>query len=175
MAQLVEHNLAKVGVAGSSPVVRSIACFRADSQIGPLHKWRSGQVVRQRPAKPLPPVRIRASPPEHCKRASFGAPVFFCESMRLLRHRPLAPLSVGELGCAPCTTCRPSMIRPACLGAIAPCQAEKLWTPRRPFVSLFLHPRRLGACVSFSASHRFANLNAGRSQHIISDLLKHNI
>ena len=26
MAQLVEHNLAKVGVAGSSPVVRSIAC-----------------------------------------------------------------------------------------------------------------------------------------------------
>ena len=25
MAQLVEHNLAKVGVAGSSPVVRSIA------------------------------------------------------------------------------------------------------------------------------------------------------
>ena len=25
--------------------------------------WRSGQVVRQRPAKPLPPVRIRASPP----------------------------------------------------------------------------------------------------------------
>ena len=29
MAQLVEHNLAKVGVAGSSPVVRSIACKRA--------------------------------------------------------------------------------------------------------------------------------------------------
>ena len=26
MAQLVEHSLAKVGVAGSSPVVRSIAC-----------------------------------------------------------------------------------------------------------------------------------------------------
>ena len=28
MAQLVEHNLAKVGVAGSSPVVRSIASLR---------------------------------------------------------------------------------------------------------------------------------------------------
>ena len=43
MAQLVEHNLAKVGVAGSSRV-RSIACLRADSFFGPLHigevaKW----------------------------------------------------------------------------------------------------------------------------------------
>ena len=28
MAQLVEHNLAKVGVAGSIPVVRSIASLR---------------------------------------------------------------------------------------------------------------------------------------------------
>ena len=46
MAQLVEHNLAKVGVAGSSPVVRSIAC------IGPVFesalfistaKWPSGK------------------------------------------------------------------------------------------------------------------------------------
>ncbi len=27
MAQLVEHNLAKVGVAGSNPVVRSIECY----------------------------------------------------------------------------------------------------------------------------------------------------
>ena len=26
--------------------------------------WRRGQVVRQRPAKPSPPVRIRASPPD---------------------------------------------------------------------------------------------------------------
>ena len=29
MAQLVEHHLAKVGVAGSSPVVRSIVYFTA--------------------------------------------------------------------------------------------------------------------------------------------------
>ncbi len=28
MAQLVEHHLAKVGVAGSNPVVRSIECLR---------------------------------------------------------------------------------------------------------------------------------------------------
>ncbi len=71
MAQLVEHHLAKVGVAGSNPVVRSIACksrhivirwvgsfFKAGSSSG-----RRGQVVRQRPAKPLSPVRIRTSPP----------------------------------------------------------------------------------------------------------------
>ena len=62
MAQLVEHNLAKVGVAGSSPVVRSML------NTGPAHLalllgWRRRQVVRQRPAKPLPPVRIWASPP----------------------------------------------------------------------------------------------------------------
>ena len=29
VAQLVEHDLAKVGVAGSNPVVRSIACWKA--------------------------------------------------------------------------------------------------------------------------------------------------
>ena len=43
MAQLVEHNLAKVGVAGSSPVVRSIACQRPDASsaffIGDVAKW----------------------------------------------------------------------------------------------------------------------------------------
>ncbi len=41
MAQLVEHNLAKVGVAGSSPVVRSIAfpdrSYR--SFFGEVAKW----------------------------------------------------------------------------------------------------------------------------------------
>ena len=31
---------------------------------GLFHEWRRGQVVRQRPAKPSPPVRIRASPPK---------------------------------------------------------------------------------------------------------------
>ena len=40
MAQLVEHNLAKVGVAGSSPVVRSIAFTRTvRSSFGEVAKW----------------------------------------------------------------------------------------------------------------------------------------
>ena len=42
MAQLVEYNLAKVGVAGSSPVVRSIAF--PDRLGGPFSaKWPSGK------------------------------------------------------------------------------------------------------------------------------------
>ena len=49
-SSVVEYNLAKVGVAGSNPVFRS-------------KFWRHSQVVRQRSAKPLPPVRIRLPPP----------------------------------------------------------------------------------------------------------------
>ena len=68
MAQLVEHHLAKVRVAGSNPVVRSIVLdelvgFSTSSLKDKTPGWRRGQVVRQRPAKPSPPVRIRASPP----------------------------------------------------------------------------------------------------------------
>ena len=78
MAQLVEHHLAKVGVAGSNPVVRSrmlegrsymAGLFTSSSEDirrvlnAESPKRRRGQVVRQRPAKPSPPVRIRASPP----------------------------------------------------------------------------------------------------------------
>ena len=46
MAQLVEHNLAKVGVAGSSPVVRSIAFGEPVVSIGSFHitaAWPSGK------------------------------------------------------------------------------------------------------------------------------------
>ena len=46
MAQLVEHNLAKVGVAGSSPVVRSIVC-KEPIEESALFIRRLGQVVRQ--------------------------------------------------------------------------------------------------------------------------------
>src|SRR5688500_9606277 len=55
IAQLVERNLAKVEVAGSSPVARSGA------RKGYVVR-RRGQVVRQRTANPRPPVRIRAAP-----------------------------------------------------------------------------------------------------------------
>ena len=44
LAHLVERDLAKVEVAGSSPVIRSI--------------WRHSQAVRQRSAKPLFPGSI---------------------------------------------------------------------------------------------------------------------
>ena len=36
--------------------------------------WRSGQVVRHGPAKPLPPVRIRASPPDRPGTRAIGCP-----------------------------------------------------------------------------------------------------
>ena len=43
MAQLVEHNLAKVGVAGSSPVVRSIACGHGSvGRAQPCQGWGRG-------------------------------------------------------------------------------------------------------------------------------------
>ena len=44
----------------------------ADS-IGSFHIRRDGQVVRQRPAKPLSPVRIRVSPPTNVKGTPRGA------------------------------------------------------------------------------------------------------
>ena len=73
MAQLVEHNLAKVGVAGSSPVFRSIVNARPSPVSAAAsfsrrgfareERRRRGQAVRQGPAKPLSPVRFRSSPP----------------------------------------------------------------------------------------------------------------
>lgn len=63
MAQLVEHHLAKVRVAGSNPVVRSKDNKGRETGFF----WRRGQVVRQEPAKLLPPVRIWAPPPLYSK------------------------------------------------------------------------------------------------------------
>ena len=54
IAQLVEHHLAKVGVAGSNPVVRS-------GKLKDFTRW-VGRVVRQRPAKPCTRVRIPYPP-----------------------------------------------------------------------------------------------------------------
>src|SRR5699024_8228867 len=54
-SSVVEHHLAKVGVAGSNPVFRSIVSFKTIY-------WRYSQVVRQRSVKPSPPVQIRLPP-----------------------------------------------------------------------------------------------------------------
>ncbi len=56
IAQLVEHHLAKVGVAGSSPVSRfEEGWARHTGRAAPLFFRRRSQAVRQRPAKPLFP------------------------------------------------------------------------------------------------------------------------
>ena len=57
---VVECDLAKVEVAGSNPVSRSIILFLAH-RVVLLRRRR--QVVRQRSAKPPSPVQIRAAPP----------------------------------------------------------------------------------------------------------------
>jgi hypothetical protein len=56
VAQLVAHHLAKVRVAGSNPVIRSMV------QSHQPQRW-SGRVVRQRPAKPCTRVRFPSPPP----------------------------------------------------------------------------------------------------------------
>ena len=53
---MVEYLPSKQAAAGSSPVFRSIRTIMKK------RKWRHGQVVRQEPAKLLPPVRIWVPP-----------------------------------------------------------------------------------------------------------------
>ena len=62
IAQLVEHHLAKVGVAGSSPVSRSCKAGMGSALVGSPFFWRRGQVVRQRTANPRSSVRFRPAP-----------------------------------------------------------------------------------------------------------------
>ena len=59
---------------------------------------RSGQVVRQRPAKPLPPVRIRASPPERSRGPS--GPLFMYGDPTLLATRRALSLANVMSGCS---------------------------------------------------------------------------
>lgn len=89
LAQLVARHLAKVEVAGSNPVARSMHCpgrLRSAFFIA----WRDGQVVRRGPAKPLSPVRIRVSPPCKDGHLPWRVPFFVpTEPMR----RPAVPLN----------------------------------------------------------------------------------
>ena len=57
LAHLVERDLAKVEVAGSSPVIRST--YRVLSN----KIWRHSQAVRQRSATPSSPVQFWVAPP----------------------------------------------------------------------------------------------------------------
>ena len=59
-SSVVEHNLAKVGVASSNLVSRS--SFEGKAKL-PLFYWLGSRMVMQRPAKPCMPVRFRPQPP----------------------------------------------------------------------------------------------------------------
>ena len=69
---MVERDLAKVEVAGSSPVIRSIR--------------RHGQAVRHGSAKPLSPVRFRVAPPTQ-KAPRWGAFLHFADFILSVVYR----------------------------------------------------------------------------------------
>ena len=71
MAQLVEHNLAKVGVAGSSPVVRSIAF--PDRLGGPFSaKWPSGKAEACKAFTPSSNLGVASNLEPICGHGSAG-------------------------------------------------------------------------------------------------------
>ena len=79
IAQLVEHDLAKVGVASSSLVSRS-SFFQAPATRGLLLKKHiaqrpGGRVVMQRTANPRTPVRFRPWPPLRTRRLLLNPPL----------------------------------------------------------------------------------------------------
>ena len=82
VAQLVEHHLAKVRVAGSSPVIRS----EEPGAPSPSISWWVGREVRHRPAKPFTPVRIRYPP-----RAIGAAGARFPDTEEVTGSIPVSP------------------------------------------------------------------------------------
>jgi hypothetical protein len=135
IAQLVEHDLAKVGVASSSLVSRSIFsrslgspgfCFLKQAAIIRSHfskQWPGGRVVMQRPAKPRTPVRFRPWPPLHCGCTAAGKPA--------LRGLFLAGVSARRQ--APCRVRLPGTRRPRPSPASDDyhCQRRKRASPAR--------------------------------------------
>ena len=94
MAQLVEHNLAKVGVAGSSPVVRSIAF--PDRLGGPFSaKWPSGKAEA---CKAFTPGSNPASPPGNIRALRRPFCFTYADMAQLVEHN-LA--KVGVAGSSP--------------------------------------------------------------------------
>ena len=66
IAQLVEHNLAKVGVASSNLVSRSNfsnVAFAVDGLSSQRNQRRNGRMAMQRIANPWISVRLRVPPP----------------------------------------------------------------------------------------------------------------
>ena len=77
MAQLVEHNLAKVGVAGSSPVVRSIACqepILSNRLFSYPAKWPSGKAEACKAFTPGSNPGFASSKLKGSGRAPFSCP-----------------------------------------------------------------------------------------------------
>ena len=92
LAHLVERDLAKVEVAGSSPVIRSIR--------------RHSQAVRQRSAKPSSPVRFRVAPPRKGHlRVSF---------LRWRRHSFIGSAPCRHAARNPVRICRSEIDKLAC-------------------------------------------------------------
>ena len=95
MAQLVEHNLAKVGVAGSSPVVRSIAF--PDRLGGPFSaKWPSGKAEACKAF--TPGSNPGTSPPGNIRRSGARFAFTYADMAQLVEHN-LA--KVGVAGSSP--------------------------------------------------------------------------
>ena len=87
VAQLVEHHLAKVRVAGSNPVVRSERV--SPSPWGDVLRWWSGREARQRTANPCTRVQI-PSPP----RAIGAAGARFPDTEEVTGSNPVSPTSI---------------------------------------------------------------------------------
>ena len=97
IAQLVERNLAKVEVAGSSPVVRSKAPMPSSR---PPTAWArawnlrwSGREARQRPAKPSTRVQIPSPPRAPHERAIGAAVARFPDTEEVTGSIPVSPTS----------------------------------------------------------------------------------
>ena len=88
VAQLVEHHLAKVRVAGSSPVIRS----EEPGAPSPSISWWVGREVRHRPAKPFTPVRIRYPP-----RAIGAAGARFPDTEEVTGSIPVSPTTMMKV------------------------------------------------------------------------------
>ena len=127
MAQLVEHNLAKVGVAGSSPVVRSIVCKEPVDQSALFISaaWPSGKAEACKAFTPgsnpgAASITLRKGRPAGCP---------FCYSSAFHRPGVFRHLNAFATNYAyPHGTIR-SALRPK-LSACLPKQAERLLTGR---------------------------------------------